>query len=272
MDYPRIPMLQVRNNVLVLYDQSTFRGCPKHNPFKLVPKSYSGTATSGARKRIKKAIDLLLQFSPSKRIFNPVINRYHQFRLAFVTLTIPDNTKIEAKEAHRVLLKPFIRSISTTPDPLYIWKAELQDRGQLHYHITFNQFVHLKRIKNVWNQRLRKAGLSRKYAQRHGHYHPNSTDIHSVRKIRNFEAYLTKYLSKDPGGKINGKIWDCSTELKQQRFSTEMCYENELLINDAIAKGKAERIVLDHCNILRIRNPKTLLTLQQLQSYNTFVT
>lgn len=48
---------------------------------------------------------------------------------------------------------------------------------------------------------------------------PNCTDIHSVRRVRNLAAYLSKYLSKDPGfgAGFKGRFWACSHKLSKLR-------------------------------------------------------
>jgi hypothetical protein len=43
---------------------------------------------------------------------------------------------------------------------------------------------------------------------------PNSTDIHSVKNIRNLSAYVIKYMCKSVQNQgLQGRLWGCSTNL-----------------------------------------------------------
>ena len=122
----------------------------------------------------------------------------------------------------------------------YVWKAELQERGQIHYHITADCYVDLKELRQAWNNLQEKAGLLDDFYLKYGHRNPNSTDIHSVKKVKNIEAYLVKYISKteEDKGSTVGKIWDCSTNLKKaQYFTTLYSSETGNYISNGIEKG-----------------------------------
>lgn len=60
------------------------------------------------------------------------------------------------------------------------------------------------------------------YIKEHGHANANSTDVHKVYKIRNISGYLHKELCKTLQNNIatNGKLWDCSQNLKGQNYYT----------------------------------------------------
>jgi hypothetical protein len=42
---------------------------------------------------------------------------------------------------------------------------------------------------------------------------PNTTDIHSLKKIISLEKYICKYLRKEQGDKVEGRYWGCSDDL-----------------------------------------------------------
>lgn len=189
-------------------------------------QKYTGKMSGLARKNIMKAVDLLLQISPEIMLYNPVSKSYHQFKINFITLTISTHEIITHPEAYKNCLKPFLRYLRTKGATAYIWKAELQRRGQIHYHITTNKFIHYKDINSVWNKYQKKAGYLDTYGKANGHFNPNSTDVHSVTKIKNIKAYLGKYLSKEiskteSDGRIKGRCWDCSNNLKVKYFEME---------------------------------------------------
>lgn len=184
-----------------------------------------------------------------KWVYNPVSLRYQYHTFSFITLTIASNDNITARQAYDNLLAPFLDWMRKTMlVKTYIWKAELQKRGQIHYHITTPAWIHHRQIRDKWNALQRSAGLLDQYAATHGHFNPNSTDVHNTRNIRKMDQYLVKELSKSfaainveaindvnnmvARGELEpslaeekikeieeqkittmGKIWDCSNDL-----------------------------------------------------------
>lgn len=212
-------------------------------------RQYSGGMTGGARKRMTRAINLLSQAAKPKWIYNEITGRYQYHHLSFITLTVSCRRNISTREGYDNLLKPFLGWLRDTKGvKTYIWKLEFQERGQVHYHITLPDFIAYDEIRKTWNSLQRKAGLLDEYAKEHGHFNPNSTDVHSVKKKRNIASYLVKELAKvvdakrlKAQGMVNslvkageipedqkqrfideytgeelkadGKVWDCSNNL-----------------------------------------------------------
>lgn len=268
------PKLQIRHNCAILYEvlQNPPRPPMRHDL--QGGNTYSGKVTGHSQKRILKACDLLLQRSPKRRIYNPVKGGEHDFRIGFWTLTVADEKMHTAREAYDLCLKPFLRTARRKWGvESYIWKAELQDRGQIHYHLTTNQFVHYQDMRNEWNKLQKAAGWLDGYAKKHKHFNPNSTDVHAVWKVRNLGAYLAKYLSKvepDKAATI-GKVWDCSKDLKEDRFTVTVTSEIEDIINDAIAHGLVKIKRLDRCTIVETSNPVGLLPPSMQRAYHKFI-
>lgn len=257
-----IPICQVRNNKVIIYDSyegrqysgrsSAIRALNMQEQRK---KAYSGVLTPGARKRMKKAISLFCQACPSRRIHNPITHAVYNFKFAFLTLTISDsNENHTAAEAYQKVLKPLIRWLRRTKGvKFYIWVAELQKRGQIHYHLLLPDFIPWQYIRNKWNYLQLKAGFLDGFHEKYGHHDPNSTDIHSTKKIRNAEAYLSKYLTKGNDSSVYqaGKVWDCSENLKDCKFFEEE-YSEEIYeaLMEAHARKELKRIETDYCTIL----------------------
>jgi hypothetical protein len=173
--------------------------------------------TVHARRRIQQTIHKLLINSPERKVFNTVTKKWMKFTINFITLTIPNDVRlVDCKFGNKYLLEPWLRVMRNKYNLSdYIWKAEIQANGQLHYHITSNTFIHLTAIKDTWNNIMRKQGLLDGYYSKNSHYSPNSTDVHKVYKIKDVAAYLSKYISKDEQNttSLNSKIWGCNKEL-----------------------------------------------------------
>jgi len=212
-------------------------------------QTYTGRITKGAYKRLNRAIELLVQAADQKTVeFTSKKSgqkKKLKFSLNFITLTVhsPDRM-IEGKEAHRLCLEPLILWLKRTCGmTLYIWKAELQKRGQIHYHVTTDCYVEAMQLRYKWNDLQKEAGYLNQYFEKFGHYNANSTDVHSVYKYADISSYLKKNvcksinceLAKSVQNKetIGGKVWDCSLNLKSCKlFETDFDYDlHEKIIN-----------------------------------------
>jgi hypothetical protein len=94
---------------------------------------------------------------------------------------------------------------------------ELQKNGKIHAHLTFDVFVHWRVLRTIWNRVLNNNGLLSDFERAHGHRDPNSTDVHSVAKVKDVAAYMAKYMAKNQKNMegIKGRIWSCSYELSR---------------------------------------------------------
>lgn len=274
-----IPFVQVRSKSLVVYEIPAERTL--HARHKIRRQTYSGEVTEHARRRIMRTVDVFLQKSETRRVWNPVCNAFVNFRLSFITLTIPSSTPVAGSEGHEALRmwlqhfrrQPAKKAISEQLSS-YVWKAELQERGQLHYHVTANRFLHWAEIQRVWNGLMDRRGWLEEFRTAHGHSNPNSTDVHSVYKVRDIQAYLGKYLSKTGARdvseygfqvpifrpSIGAKVWGCSEDLKCARFSEMLDSETDEALRAAVGGGGGRLKKLDFCDIVEVRDPAALLS------------
>ncbi len=109
----------------------------------------------------------------------------------------------------------------------YVWKAEAQVNGNIHFHITTDTFIHYKSLRDSWNKQCARYGYIDAFEHSHGHRDPNSTDVHAVKKVKNLGAYLCKYLAKNEKDKrpIEGKLWACSYNLSCKNKLTIDSYD-----------------------------------------------
>lgn len=231
--------------------------------------------SAGAKKRLTRAITLLIESNQPKRIYNEVAGRIINHRLSFITLTVSDTTKnLTAKEAHELLLSHFLQWLRRTKKvTTYIWKAELQKRGQIHYHITTPSFINWQEIKDKWNNLQSRNGLLDKYYSEHKHYNANSTDIHAVRKINDLGAYLIKYFTKaeQNAKSVGGKTWDCSDNLKSTGyFKTVMTSFHHDFLIACVEQGVAELYEQEKFSIYKFkeRPHNHLLSDREMELYN----
>lgn len=251
--------IQIRSSCAILYQDQHVNRIYKSGHSLLRnfrnKRTYSGEVSPSTAKRIARTVSVFVQKSPTKVVYNDVLQRKVRFKLSFLTLTVPDLTTNDASHYYKVLLKPFLRYIkSRFGVESYIWKAEVQSRGSIHYHLTLNTFIPYTYILEKWNELLDQNSLMEVYKLKHGNNQPNSIDIHSVRNISNIEAYLIKYISKQDknGYTFKGKVWGCSENLQKVKyFSDWLCLDAKEAINDAIDKGYLVVKYLDNCIIAK---------------------
>ena len=275
--------MQLRQRSIVVYTDKIYTK-PKVAEYRFKfnksesKKPYSGQVTTHSQRRIRKAVQILTQKSKWQTVYNPITMKDFRFKLTFITLTIPDLANgLSGKESYKLLLKPFLQTMQRVHGMRdYIWKAELQARGTIHYHITTNTFINFMHIKKRWNQLLDKAGLMQDYKAKHNNSNPNSTDIHKVYNDENIEAYLEKYISKNENTdiSIHGKVWDCSISLKSNKlFTVDLLPQNELNIIKLDKSSTAKAITSDFFEIIYFNEPciTKILYGYQHQLYNDWL-
>ena len=183
--------MQIRHSAIVFYSQIVN---PRRNYNKIcTEKTYTGNITFGSAKRIRKAVDLLLQLSPPRKIYNPIIKKDVNHSLSFITLTIPAKERhLTPYEGNQLLLEKWLRKMRDKHNlKTYVWKAEYQKNGQLHYHITTPSFINWNIIKTEWNNIMYANGMLDEWHKVNPNKSPNSTDVHAVYKCKDIQAYLS---------------------------------------------------------------------------------
>lgn len=228
----RIPTMSFRSNGIMFYEvNSNLRNRQQAsalfqaNALKLQHRErYKGYVSDAMKKRMKKCITMLLQSTPWQYKENPVTGKIDSHKLSFITLTTPTHeNSYSAKWCHKNLLEPMLRRMRKIYGmKSYIWKCELQENKQVHYHVTCDIMLHHGKLREDWNNLLRQHDMLVQFKAEYGHDNPNSTDIHKVFNVRNLEAYLVKYICKEyqNAEKLDGKIWDASMNIKTADYFT----------------------------------------------------
>lgn len=143
--------------------------------------------------RLRDAVNILYGTAKTKKLYVADLEQYFNFKLNFITLTLPSLQRHTDKVIHNKIFKKFIeRWKRRNSNLLYIYKAEVQDNGNLHYHVTTNSFIHHSRLRKWWNNACNTLG----YVDNSSSKDPNSTDVHAVKNVKNFAAYMCTYFSK----------------------------------------------------------------------------
>lgn len=197
-----IPALTLRKDFFVTYQRWDGFTRPKARQ----PKSNKATTTLSKKaiQRLRIALELLGSAAQTKRIWWKDEQRYVSFKLSFITLTLPSSQIHSDTEIVHKILKPFLRWWrDKNPSLLYVWKAETQDNGNLHFHLTTNAFIHWRTLRKKWNQCTNALG----YIDRYGKPDAPSSEIKAVKNVRDIAAYITAYITKKDLYKRPLKRW-----------------------------------------------------------------
>ena len=226
----------------------------------------SGEVTEKVYKRLKNSVRALqtrnkIEFYKGKRDFD---------RLILITLTLPAEQMHSDEYLKDKPLRALIQRLEKDHNCTnWIWKAERQGNGNLHFHLLVDSYIPKAILRRKWNAQLERHGYIDNYEKTwrewdkhgfkfsqelynqgmdgekqlkayqgrldHGYRNPNDTDIHATKKVKNLESYFIKYVAKTDD-KIGGKVWGYSAsvrEMKNYKAETNETLEN---LKEDIAK------------------------------------
>jgi len=250
-----------------------------------VKKAYTGLLTKSSRKKLAWYINCLVAAAQPKQCYNAKTDSWFEFRVNFITLTLPaPQGKVTDKEIKSQCLSRWIDTMRASYQlNNYVWRAERQFNGNIHFHITTDTYIPWDRVLSVWNHYLSRFHFIDEFRKQNESEFPNSTDIHSVQKIKDLAPYLVKYCSKEPelhlklinaarkkkglpaiipenhpwrmiegqpqwNDPIQGRLWDASTKLKNAGNVSLLCSGDLLSLAELVVKDYPERCFSgDHC-------------------------
>ena len=229
-----VPVLNMHPSQLCIYNELYHEGGAKYRPRKklILPKSNTNKLklSDKAKRKLSGAIDYLVTLSEIRKANR--YKNYEQFnyRLTFITLTLSSRQQVSDQVLTNGLLHQFLIEAKKKWNLTnYVWRAERQKNLNTHYHIITDVFIPWSELRDMWNRIQNKIGIVDEYRQqmkefyKHGfkerkeltkHWNlkdqkaaylkgskanwsnPNSTDIHSLRNIKDVYSYVTKYMNK----------------------------------------------------------------------------
>lgn len=169
----------------------------------------------------------------------------------FITLTLPSKQKHQDKEITKIILGTFLdkcRKIDLLNN--YVWRAEKQKNGNIHYHIVTDSFCNYNLIRRLWYISLEKLGymtaykekfqnmsydvyrllefnknvsldkINARYAKgkRNNWSEPPCVDSELIQDISGISKYISKYVGKKNDNNdniVSGRVWSCSTSVSE---------------------------------------------------------
>lgn len=183
-------------------------------------REYNGYLGLQAQRDIKRIIDTWTESTICQNILRVRQKKKKVHLPTFVTLTYPSEQRHDDNYLKREHLNNFIITAKRKWDcKKYIWKAEIQKNGNLHFHFLMDCYIQHEVLRKTWNDIIQGDNYISEFEKKHKHRNPNSTDIKSLAKVTNISNYISKYCAKieiEKTGirKINGRVWGCSDNVR----------------------------------------------------------
>lgn len=227
-----------------------------------------GTLSEKSKSRLRNAINWMQYLSEGKFYYDKTTKKKYPLRLNFITLNLCAKQFHSDEFIYHRLVRPFLRWLKRKGLTLYVWRAESQANGNIHFHITGNKFVDRHSIQLKWNSLLQEHGYIRAYIQNGGDGNPPSTHVKGIKQPHKLAAYLVKYMSKNDKDrrKITCKLWGCSAELSNQRrnISELDLYFKEM--KELLSYNCERKVMNDH--FILIYNSQTIRNHAMKLQYN----
>lgn len=149
----------------------------------------NGFMSYKTKANVKTLVDIFLflsqQLEANRMRLNPNLGyKQRKCHVTFCTLTLPSEQKHDDKFIRRYLLDKFIRILKDKYGvTLYLWVAEAQANGNIHYHILLDKFIenvpkpkYAKvplELTKEWNKLLNTYGYIQAYAENMRELHKN---------------------------------------------------------------------------------------------------
>lgn len=220
---------------------------------KLVKKFHEFEISKNSQRNLKDKISYLYQFAKSRRIKTYSGKTLSNFKVCFLTLTLPSKQIHPTAEISAECLDVFLQVLRQRLGlKNYVWRLEFQNNGNVHYHIATDLYIDYFFALKHWNEILEKKGYITayknqmqgmaysEYARRYsnngntpnavvykrylkgrasGWSAPNTIDVKNATAQTNIALYISKYFSKSEKGR---KCNDLDNE--SNSFGIRLCF------------------------------------------------
>lgn len=201
-----------------------------NNQDNLLKKRKELKLSDNAYRTLKKKINWLYYLSKSRYVKTYNGKEIYNFKINFITLTLPSKQRTPTIEVNKNLMNNFLTEVRQRTDMQnYVWRLEFQKNGNVHYHIVTDTYLDYFFILKIWNRILKLNNYIEDYHNKHKDLslveynkiynpdkkiefnviakryakgksnkweQPNSVDVKSVISKKAISNYISKYFSK----------------------------------------------------------------------------
>lgn len=130
-------------------------------------KFHNYTISDNAYRTLKKKINWLYYLSKSRYKKTHNGKEIYNFKMLFLTLTLPSKQVHNTAHITKEYLNQFITEMrKITKMQNFVWRLEFQSNGNVHYHIVTDTYIDFFTARKVWNRIINKGGYVDKYSER----------------------------------------------------------------------------------------------------------
>lgn len=236
----------------------------------LTKKFHDFSISVNSQRNLKDKISYLFQFAKARRIKTYNGKVIPNFKVCFLTLTLPATQKHCTAVISNKLLDTFLQVLRQRLGMQnYVWRLEFQSNGNVHYHIATDVYVDYYFAKKHWNNICETLGYISDYQQSmqslsYTDYfkkynsagnipadvvykrwvrgksdkwrNPNSVDVKNAKSSDNIAWYISKYFSKsEKGAKCN------ALDNEENSFALRLCFWSR-----SLSRCKSESMPFDY--------------------------
>jgi hypothetical protein len=205
-----------------------------------------------AQKNIRDRINWLYTLAKSRYIKSYSGREIFNFKINFITLTLPSQQVHNTAEITNSCLNQFLIEMSARVKMCnYVWRLEFQKNGNVHYHIVTDTYIDYQLVQKVWNRIINKLGYvdvytkkfssmnfeqyrqSQQYTDNSDFYvlqkryikgvsekwrNPRSVDVVSCSSNKQIASYISKYFGNNDKNSVRGNFLDNEDNSKSLRL------------------------------------------------------
>lgn len=255
----------------------------------LAKRKTSVNLSASSKKEIRDSIFSMYQLSKPRTVKAVGGKFIYNFRQSFVTLTLPSkqiHSDVEIKKCMNHFLTNIRRSFKVEN---YVWKAELQKNENIHFHLSFDKYIHFQAVRYYWLLAIKPLGYVDAYAAKfsamsvfqYAAYRgltvpeasaaygqgvrsrwqsPNCVDVSAVTTASSVSNYLSKYFAKNDDQNLDperiaafGKVWARSTSLSRLKYRNKFEFQEvKKFIQQLIEMKAVKRVCYDFSTVFYI--------------------
>lgn len=165
----------------------------------LIPllNKHDGSVSDKAAARIRNSVNWMLYFTKKKFVYSRKERSTFSFYLNFITLTLPARQVHSDEFIKSNMLIPFIEWMKEKHcATMYLWKAESQANGNIHFHISTHVFIHWKEIRWKWNRICATHGYCKIFQDGSNDLGDSATQVKAAKSPEHVGGYLAGYIGK----------------------------------------------------------------------------
>lgn len=175
-----------------------------------------GGLSATAKKDIKRLVaNWQWAVTASQELWSKGRERRRRY-FVMITLTLSARQEESDNVVKRKYLNVWLQNLERVHKGInWLWVAECQKNGNIHFHVIVDRYVSFEWIKRTWNRVQGNGTYIERFANKFGYKTPPSVNVEGQKHLTNPAAYITKYITGDKFVRdIEGRKWGCTDMLR----------------------------------------------------------